>query len=403
VPRLPAHQNGNSSDAAAQLERLVVASATFRDHDTERREALAAQVEELTGHLGDRVVLHTCHRVELISFPADGEGLGWLPAGLEQATGHAAAERVLLIASGLDSAVLAEEQVLGQVREAYRSALESGTTGPVTNELLRRAIRFGKRVQSFAQPGGERSLADRAIHWLDEQATVRDGVARNAMVLGTGQMGRDLATAMAARGMRVTIASRSADRAVALAGALPDATRHRASTIAEALARRIAADVVAIALRSGSTRLEARHFGAQRPLVIDLSTPRTVAPDVAAQLGARLLDLDRLGAGASARRLTEAAERRLRGEARAEATAFAAWLNGRGSGDAIALLHARADEVRRHHFERLRRRRRLDDAQAAEVEAMTVAMLGELLHEPIVRLRQDPHAAARVREVFGLE
>jgi glutamyl-tRNA reductase len=395
VPQLRAHQNGNSSDAAAQLARLAVASATFRDHDTERREALAAELQDLSHRLSDGVLLHTCHRVELVSF---GNDLSRLPGGLKRTTGLAAVERVLLVGSGLDSAVLAEEQVLGQVREAYRSALSHGTTGPVTNELLRRAIRFGKRVQSFAQPAGERSLADRAIAWIESRLGAVQG--RTALVVGTGQMGRLLSMALAARGMRVTVASRSPDRAAAVAGEL--AGIHSASAIDEALDGPIEADVVAIAQRSGA-RLEARQLGADGMLVVDLSTPEAVTPDAAARLGARLLNLDRLGAAGSARRLSEAAERRLRREARQQAEAFADWLASRGTGDAIARLQARADEVRRRHVDRLRRRHCLDDAQAAEVEAMTVAMLGELLHEPIIRLRRDPGAANGVREAFGLE
>jgi glutamyl-tRNA reductase len=67
------------------------------------------------------------------------------------------------------------------------------------------------------------------------------------------------------------------------------------------------------------------------------------------------------------------------------------------------MLRAHGEEVRRRHLERLRLKSSLDDTQAAAVEAMTVAMFGELLHGPTLRLRQDPDAATRVREVFGIE
>ena len=115
------------------------------------------------------------------------------------------------------------------------------------------------------------------------------------------------------------------------------------------------------------------------------------------------MDLDRMGVAGESRRLSAAVEHRLRNEASAQAKAFAAWLEVRASGDGIAMLRAHGDEVRRRHLERLRLRSSLDDEQAAAVEAMTVAMIGELLHGPTVRLRHDPEAAARVREAFGIE
>jgi glutamyl-tRNA reductase len=110
-----------------------------------------------------------------------------------------------------------------------------------------------------------------------------------------------------------------------------------------------------------------------------------------------------LGGAVEAGRLSADVERRLRAEALAEAEAFASWLEVRSSGDSIAMLRAHGDEVRRRHLERLRLKSTLDEEQAAAVEAMTVAMFGELLHGPIVRLRHDPDAAAHVREVFGIE
>ncbi len=401
-PVLP-HPNGVPANGAAQLERLVVASATFRDQDTDGREALAAALDATADNLGERVLLHTCHRVELIAFAGAEEGLTDLPRMLEHRSGLAAAERIMLVAGGLDSAVLAEEQVLGQVRDAYRSALSRGKTGPVINELLRRSIRFGKRVQSFAQPIGDRSLADRAMRWVEERMESPTGRPMAALVVGTGEMGRMLALRLATYGGRVTVASRDGDRAARLVAELPHPERHGAMLVSDALAGPLHHDVVAIAVRSGKTRLEPRHLGGQRVLVVDLSSPSAVTADAAERLGERLLDLDRLGVAGEARRLSADAERRLRNEAGAEAKGFAAWLEVRASGDGIAMLRAHGEEVRRRHLERLRLKSSLDDEQAAAVEAMTVAMFGEFLHGPTLRLRHDPDAAARVREVFGIE
>jgi len=225
----------------------------------------------------------------------------------------------------------------------------------------------------------------------------------SALVIGTGEMGRALAAHFATRGAWVTVASRSAEHAERVISGLPHAARHDAALTSEVLAGPLPHDVVAIAVSSGNTQLEPRHLGSQLPLVVDLSSPSAVTPDAAARLGDRLLDLDRLGVAGEARRLSSGVERRLRQEARAEASGFAAWLEVRASGDAIAMLRAHGEAIRRKHLEGLRLKSSLDDAQAAAVEAMTAAMLGELLHQPTLRLRDDPDAAARVREVFGIE
>ena len=380
-----------------------MASATVRDFDTDARETLAAGLEARSGDTEERVVLHTCHRVELIAFTAAADALAGVPDAMRRVKGLAAAERVLLVAGGLDSTVLAEEQVLGQVRDAYRSALESGRTGPVTNELLRRAIRFGKRVQSFAQPLGDRSLADRSARWVEEQLRTLPGAPLHALVVGTGEMGRALASHLSGLGARITLASRSRDRAEDCIAALPHRERHRAVLMSDALAGPLRYDIVAIAVRGDVHRLDSRQLENPRCLVVDLSSPSAVTEDAAARLGERLLDLDRMGIANGARRLSSVVERRLRSEASAEARAFAAWMEVRASGDGIAALRAHGDDVRRRHLERLRLKAGLDDEQAAAVEAMTVAMFGELLHGPIVRLRRDPDAAAHVREVFGIE
>lgn len=385
------------------LDRLVVASATVRDADTEARELLAAVLEERSGGSVEQVLLHTCHRVELIALVGAAEEMSDLPDAMQRYAGMAAAERVMLVAGGLDSAVIAEEQVLGQVRDAYASALERGQTGPVMNELLRRAIRFGRRVQSFAQPSGDRSLADRAARWVEERVARPTGRPLRALVVGTGEMARSLATQFAADGAWVTVASRSSERADRVIAALAHAERHDAALISDTFAGPLPHDILAIAVRGGVTRLEDRHLDGRDHLVVDLSSPASVAPEAAARLGDRLLDLDRLGVSDEARRLSPEVEGRLRIQAQAEARAFGAWLDTRGSGDGIAMLRAHGEEVRRRHLERLRLKSSLDEEQAAAVEAMTAAMFGELLHGPTLRLRNDPDAAARVREVFGIE
>lgn len=390
-----------------QLDRVLVAFATFRELPTERREALAADPSPLAAGLDEWLLLHTCHRIELIGL-GGATPLPPLPSGLRRVRGVEAVDRVLLVSAGLDSAVIAEEQILGQVRDAYETALARGQTGPVTNELLRRAIRFGKRVRAEAQPGTDRSLADRAAAWTVACLTRNDDQPRGrALVVGSGEMGRLLATRLAEAGILVTVASRSGERAARVAEALPRVGRHDQPhqwvMTDQALEPAAHYDAIAIAVRSSAWLLDAAQLGTERqpPVVVDLSSPGVVSPELAARLGDRLLDLDRLGQTSGRSSLDSAGERRVRADLDATRDRFVAWLRDHHNGDGIALLRQQTEEIRRRHLERLRRRGQLSEEQLAAVEAMTGAMLAELLHVPTLQLRRSDDAAARVRELFG--
>jgi glutamyl-tRNA reductase len=390
-----------SNELAPALDQVMVIGATYRDLDTDGREDLARRLGASGTSFMERVLVHTCHRVELIGLAAEDP----LPAGLPQAMSHwrglDAVERVFLVAAGFDSAIVGEEQILGQVRDAYQIALDRGHSGPVTNELMRRAMRFGRRVQSQANPSVDRSLGDRAARWILGRMARSGTRPRRALVVGTGEMGRRLATCLADAKVEVSVASRNLARAERLARELPG-DRHLGITLSMAFDGSLDYDGVAIAVRSATARLETRHLATDSVIVVDLSSPPTVAPQAAEILGDRLLDLDRLGVADQTSRLSPSTERRLRDEARAEAGSFAAWLATRASGDGIALLRAYGEETRRRHVQRLRGRSRLTAEQADAVNAMTSALVGELLHGPTVRLRREPDAAQQVREIFGI-
>lgn len=365
-------------------------SATFRQHAAPERLRIAGELA--APDASEHVLLETCHRVELTTLE-DG------PVAHGQLQGRRAIRRVFKVVAGFDSAVVAEEQLLGQARSAYESALRAGTTGPILNELFRRALRFGRRVRSHARPGTDRSLADIGASWLGDHAPE----ASTVLVVGTGEMGRRVASRMAERGRRVVVASSSAQRGTQLLDALPG-TGHRLHVgdltpdlLAEAAA-------VAIAVRPRSPVLTAAALGASRPWVLDLSTPGAVDGAAAALLGDRVLGIDALGARAgSTPVLDPGVERRLRNEMAAEADAFVVWLAARTGADALHLLHTEADAVRRRHLDRLRTRAQLDEKQLAAVEATASAIVGELLHGPSVELRRGGADAEAVRRLFGLE
>jgi glutamyl-tRNA reductase len=372
------------------LERIVVFAATFRELPTDRREQLADRFDAVRDGLAERLLLHTCHRAELIAVVDDDVDADDL--GVPSWRGADAVERVLTVTAGLDSAIAGEEQLLGQVRDAYREALDRGETGPFLNELLRRALRFGKRVRSAALPTGDHSLAERSLEWL-EQAGVGQG--HEVLVVGTGTVARQLATGLAARGVRTVIASRNVERAESLVAELRGS--HRASTLGDALHAEHAWTAVALATRTADPVLQHDAGG----LVVDLCAPAGVAPRLRTALGDRLLDLDALGAGARST-FTPRVEQRLRDELCDECDAYIAWLAERRNADGVATLRKHAADVTGRHLERLRHRADLRDDQLEAVAQMTRALVAELLHQPTVHLRRADDAEQEVRRVFGI-
>lgn len=370
------------------LDTIRIRFATFRDASADDRSAAAERLRQVPGR--EHVLIETCHRVELVSVDADAsDGIG----------GREAVQRLFEVVAGFDSAVIAEEQLLGQVRGAYEAALADGTTGPTLNELFRRALRFGRRVRSHARPGTDRSLADPGVAWLSQRLADRSSV----VVVGTGEMGRLLARRLSEAGHRLTIQSSSSDRGGAMLESLAGAGHHLAvGPLAPATVAR--ADALAIAVRPRQPVLTAPMLGHARPWTLDLSAPSAVAPDAAKVLDDRLVSLDDLATARGQRpAIGRAAERRLRHELEREVDAFVAWLGTRRGSEALSVLHEGADAVRRRHLQRLRSRAELDERQMAAVEAASAAMLGELLHGPSLELRRGGTDAATVRRLFGIE
>jgi glutamyl-tRNA reductase len=370
-----------------ELDAIRIRFATYRDLRGDQRASLASSLAETVAD--ERVLIDTCHRVELVTVGG---------AEIADVAGRDAIGRIFEVVAGFDSAVVAEEQLLGQVRGAYEAALARRETGPILNELFRRALRFGRRVRTHARPGTDRSLADPGVAWLLERLPARSRI----LAAGTGEMGRLLALRLADAGHRIRVLSHSAERGGALLEQLPGTAHHLVvgSLTDEALE---GTDAISLAVRTREPILDRALLAAARPWVLDLSAPPAVATDAREALGDRLMTLDELGLRAGTRQVLEPAiERRLRSELHREVERYIAWLEARRGGDAIAVLHREADAVRRRHLDRLQSRAGLDDRQLAAVDAASAAMLGELLHGPSVELRRGGADAATIRRLFGL-
>ncbi len=393
-------------------------------------------VEELlrSSLVTEAMILSTCNRVEVYAVVEafhgglsvvgqvlsdhSGMSLGDLTKYAYVRYAEAAVEHLFAVASGLDSAVIGEQQVLGQVRRAYTSAEANHTVGRTLHELSQRALSVGKRVHS--ETGIDAAGASVVSVALDIAETKLGSLAgRTAVVIGAGSMGALSAKHLVRAGIeRVHVVNRSLPRARRLAKNLVDqgvtADAHPLDDIAHALAD---ADVVVSS--TGAVRpvvsLADAHRGLtgrpeHRQLVIcDLGMPRDVEPAIAGLPGVYVIDMERIqrepsaraaAADADAARTIVAAEvaNYLAGQRMAEVT------------PTVTALRQRAADVVEAELLRLDNRLPgLDAAHRDEVAKTVRRVVDKLLHAPTVRVKQlasapggDSYAEA-LRELFELD
>lgn len=315
------------------------------------------------------------------------------------------------VAAGLDSAVIGETEILGQLRNAWQVAQREQGARSTLNLLMRHALETGKRARSeTAISRGTASVSHAAVEMVHDRLGSIDG--RRVLVVGAGEMGEGIAKALARSGAsELTVTSRTMGRAAALA----DRVGGRAvpyHQLAESLAT---ADVLLTCTGATEPLIDAALLRAARParerlLVVDISVPRDVAEDVAELPGVTLLNLDDLREWASSAiqmRVAVAAE--VREIVAEEVERFEFESTARQAAPLVAQLHDSADRVRRSELERFAGRLRgLDEQERAHVEALTKAIVSKLLHQASVRLKHDAGTpqgernAAAVRDLFDL-
>jgi glutamyl-tRNA reductase len=378
---------------------------------------LAKVLHDLAGreHLLEVVVLSTCNRTEIYArcthFHAavgdvgdflasySGEAPGAFDNHLYTYYDDAVVSHLFSVAAGLDSMIVGEAEILGQVRHAWQAAVREQTSSQLLSQLFRHAVESGKRVRS--ETGVSRhpvSIPSAAVAVASEHlGSLNDA---KVLVVGAGQMGRGLARTLRERGVgEMWIANRTTAVGDALANEV-DASSIPLTDIADTL---VDVDVLLSSTASSEVLLERSTVemvmacrDGQPLLILDVALPRDVDPGIGELNDVTLLDLDDLKDFAQRN-----AERR-RGEIgkvrdiiSAEIERYRAERAAREYAPLIASLRQHGEGIRRFEIDRFRARvDQLDPDTRELVEALTVGIVNKLLHEPTIRLK-DAAGTAR--------
>jgi glutamyl-tRNA reductase len=385
-------------------------------------------------HVTEALVLATCNRIEVFAevdkFHGGVADVSRVLARQAGATVEELAPYVTVhyedqavahlfsVAAGLDSMVVGETQVLGQLRAAYGLARDEHTVGRALHPVAQRALRVGKRVH--AETGIDKAGASLVTVALDRAETRTGSLAgRRVLVVGAGSMGALAATTLSRRGADVVVSSRTGASATRLA----ETVGGRTADLADLTAELAAADVLvtctgATGLVVGADVVAAAMAGrSDRPLaVVDLALPRDVDPDVAALPGVHVVDLallqgERAGAAGAPLAGSVAADDIAAAHAmiEAEAALLRAERQAAEVAPTVSALRSQAAEV--VDAELLRLAGRLPDLDArarAEIARTVRRVVDKLLHEPTVRVKElaatpgGTDYAGALRALFGL-
>ena len=381
-------------------------------------------------YLAEVALLSTCNRTEVYAlctkfhpgvadaseFLAEQAGMGAadLAEHIYSYYDEAAIAHLFGVAAGVDSVILGEGQILGQVRDALRAAEEEGTAQQGLARIFRHAIEVGKRSRAETGIGrGAVSLSSAAVALAAER--LGSLVDRRVLVLGAGEMGEGMARSLAGSGVtEVVVAGRGTERSTELATrvggrAVPIEQLPRALVTADLVLTSTGSTDVVISEEEMEVAMQ-RRFG--RPLlIVDIAVPRDVDPGVADVPGVTLLDMDDLKAFAESsmdRRRREVA--RVRRIISAELERLRAGRTAREVAPLVSALRSRGEDIRLAELERFRSKLDAVDPKTAEtIEALTRGIVAKLLHEPTVRVKEAAGSgrgelyADALSALFGLD
>ena len=420
---------------------IAIVGISHKTADLPLREALAFPADGIPtalarlraeAGLGGAMILSTCNRVELYGQADDSERLeerladflcafharsrADLDGFVYRLTGAEAIRHAFRVAASLDSMVLGEPQILGQVKEAYRAAEEAGALGSALIALRNRSLAAAKRARTETGIGQNAVSVSYVAVELARKifGALRD---RNVLLVGTGKMSSLAARHLVQGGARATVLGmRTMEHAVELAATLGG----RAAPLSALRDELSAADIVisgtgapglVIHQQDVEAARAARRGRHQRPLfLIDIAVPRDVEPTVAKLNGVFLYDLDDL------RTVADANMRERRKEAAAaealverEAREFLEWQKSLEVVPLLVELRNRGEQIRRAEVEKVRRRLGpLTVEQEQALQAATEAIVQKLLHSPTVQLKEmaknghPPEQISLLRKLLGL-
>jgi len=374
------------------------------------------------------VILSTCNRVEIYALTAD-PGFDSLEAFLSETqnipiqdfssqiyrlSDELAVKHLLKVAAGLDSVVIGEPQILGQVADAYSSARRHGTTGKILSRLFQSAIHAGKRARTETSIShNPASISSVAVSLISEK--VHQLGEAKIMVLGAGEMAELAVEALRKRGAgQITVVNRTKQRAQELA--------QRWDGQAEALEKLIEllpeTDIVITSTGAPHTIIQASMVKKaisrrpDRPLILmDIAVPRDVDPQVGSIPGVHLYDMDTLAdhlESSIARREAEIPQ--VKEILAQELTSFMEYVTTLNVVPIIVEMRKQADVIRQAELEKtIRRIPDLPEDTQERIDALTKSIVNKILHSPTARLREEANGPNAVdyadiaRGLFGLD
>ena len=370
------------------------------------RDRLAARD---AGHVTEAAIVSTCNRTELYCAVEEPAAAGaalaeFIASAKHLDTGEVrrasyvlpqsnAVRHAFRVASGLDSMVIGEPQILGQMKQAERLAREAGGMGPLLHHLFQRTFAVAKEVRSTTEIGTQSvSMAAAAVRVAER--IFDDLSACNVLFVGAGEMIELTATHFAARHPKsLAVANRTLERAEALASRM----HGRAMQLAELPEQLARFDIVVSSTAStlpiiglGMVERAVRSRRHRPMFIVDLAVPRDVEPEVARLDDVYVYTVDELG-----KIVQSGTETRLAAVAQAEAIIesrvrdFESWMKSRASVPVIQGLRERAHTLRAVEVERARKLLARGDAPDAVIEHLAQALTNKLLHSPISALHQS--------------
>ncbi len=399
--------------------QLMMIGASHKSADIDFRESLAraAGADHMLDSLAsakEAAVLSTCNRFEVYVastspdetsasfFRSVSKATGFEGAkdGFYQARGAEAARHLFRVATGLESVVLGEPQILSQVRAAGIRSRKDGTAGAVLAPLFDRAYRVGTRVRAdLGLEAEEASLSDLAVEAVRRLSPGRHRV----MLVGTGKMVRLAARRLDRRASKIFVVSKRTEPPRGLEGAVLVPYSMMKKTAAKC-------DVIISATSANRPILSVKDVrGRRRRLVVDLGMPRNVSPEVRGLPNVRLLDLDDLAKFARVRK-TPVALKEAESATDREADGFYDWLIQTRLSTALADLYSWADAVRAEELRRALGKLNLtDDRDRRVLDAMGRRIVSKILARPTKFARRRHGALAEeeklelLRSVFGAD